>query len=86
MSTVEPGYTDKSMMAVLGPMKMEFVPLSVVGAADTYTSRMVRPTHALFIPTLTNGTTSPHCTISGKVVTITNGDTAGEGFLLVFGY
>jgi hypothetical protein len=79
-------YTDKSLMANLGPMKMEFAPLSVVGAADTYTSRMQRPTHAAFFPTLTNGTTSPHCTVSGRTVTITNGDTAGVGFLVIFGF
>jgi hypothetical protein len=79
-------YADKSLMANLGPMKMEFAPLTAVGAGDTYTSRMQNPTHAAFFPALTNGTTSPHCTISGRTVTITNADTAGSGFLLVFGW
>lgn len=84
--TVAPGYTDKCIFDVFGPMKMEFVPLSVIGAADTYESNLANPQYAIPFLTAASGNPKPYCTVSIGTVTITNGETAGQGFILVFGF
>ena len=78
---------DKSLMAALGPFKMEWVPLTSVSDEDTVTSRMVRPVSAMFVSTTdaTGTTTNPSCTISGRTITI-NDPATSTGFLLVFGF
>jgi hypothetical protein len=80
---------DKSLMAVLGPFKMEWVPLTAVTNLDEVTSRMQRPVAALFFPTQdANNTGQSSCTISGRTITINDpeGGAASAGSLLVFGF
>jgi hypothetical protein len=81
---------DKSLMAALGPFKMEWVPLTAVTDLDTVTSRMVRPVAALYFPTqdASGNTTNSSCVVSGRTITIHDPDAgaASNGSLLIFGF
>lgn len=77
---------DRSLIAALGPMKMELVQLTSVSDGETYASKLANPTLALVFPAADAGGTStnPSATVSGKTVTI-NDPPVTSLTLLIFG-
>lgn len=78
---------DRSLIAVLGPLKMEVVQISAANDGDTYASKLVAPSFALFLPDgdMTGTAWQGSATVSGKTVTVRDPNVVTSFVLLVFG-
>ena len=68
-------FEDKALIAVLGPIKLEIVPLTDVSDGDSFTSRLQSPLYAdAFNDGDAGGSNSLSASVSGRTVTIHDPD------------
>lgn len=77
---------DRSLIAALGPFKIEVVQLTSVLNDETYQSKLASPTFALAFPAADAGATTQNmsATVSGRTVTIRDPATTAVT-LVIFG-
>lgn len=78
---------DKSYIAALGPLKVEFIFISVaLSDGDTVTSALANPTYAAAVPIGdVGGTNNASASLSGKTVTIHDPHASADYLVMVFG-
>lgn len=86
MATVT--YPDKSFIAAVGPLKLEFVWLTSVSNAESYSSKLVTPLGAVMFPVGDMGGTAwtGSTAVSGQTITMHDPNVVTSVLLIVVGF
>ncbi len=86
MAAVTVTKPDRSLIAALGPLKIEIVRVESPSNDDTYVSKLANPSYAILLPVGdAGGTMNCSASISGKTVTLRDPVTSTNHVLIVFG-
>lgn len=84
MATITKG--DRSLIAALGPLKLEFIIVTSVSNDDTITSKLANPSGAWMMPLGdAGGTVNCSASVSGKTITLRDPSSATTHLVLVIG-
>lgn len=84
MATITKG--DRSLIAALGPLKLEFLIVTSVSNDDTITSKLANPSAAFMTPLGdAGGTVNCSASVSGKTITLRDPSSASTHLVVVLG-
>jgi len=84
MATITKG--DRSLIAALGPLFLEFIIVTSVSNDDTITSKLASPSGAFMVPLGdAGGTVACSASVSGKTITLRDPSSATTHLVLVIG-
>lgn len=84
MATITKG--DRSLIAALGPLKVEFIIVTSVSNDDTITSKLANPSAAFMQPLGdAGGTVACSASVSGKTITLRDPTSAATHLVVVLG-
>ena len=77
---------DRSLIATLGPLYLEFLIVTSVSNDDTITSKLINPSGAFMVPLGDAGNTmNCSASVSGKTITLRDPSSASTHLVLVIG-
>ena len=87
MAAVTVTKPDRSLIAALGPFKIEVVRVESPSNDDTYTSKLSNPSYAVLLPAgdALGATVVPSASVSGKTVTLRDPVSSLNHLLIIFG-
>jgi len=78
--------SDRSLIATLGPLYLEFLIVTSVSNDDTITSKLANPSGAFMVPLGDAGNTvNCSASVSGKTITLRDPSSASTHLVLVIG-